>query len=294
MSTRQKLENQEYIPKEWEHVDCPVCNSKQSKRYERFGNKWQYTYVLCLDCKTTYLSPRPKYDDQFVYDAYEFYAEEDERFDLQGTNFFESENIGSQDELNEIITFDTERTAFLDVGCAMGKFLYLAKKSYPTCYGLEVSSKMADFVEQKLNIKVFRDKFAQLETDQKFSCIYISHVIEHIPNPNAWIEKAKSLLTPNGILVIAVPNMFSLSRKVKLFFKYIRLRKGKWEAWRTPDHLYEPTLAGMQKLFEMNHMKILSSSSYSRNNMIPNTFLGKLIHKKFYWGSNLRFIVKAN
>jgi hypothetical protein len=75
MSTKQKLENKAYIPKAWEDVACPICNSTDKQIYERFGNEWQYSYVLCHSCQLVYLSPRPKYDDEFISDAYEYYAD---------------------------------------------------------------------------------------------------------------------------------------------------------------------------------------------------------------------------
>ncbi len=50
------------------------CNSTNNRGYERFGNRWQYTYILCRSCNLVYQSTRPKYDSEFIRDAYEFYA----------------------------------------------------------------------------------------------------------------------------------------------------------------------------------------------------------------------------
>lgn len=292
MSTRQKLENKPYIPKEWETVNCPVCNSKHAKPYEKFGNTNQYLYVLCQSCELVYLSPRPKYDDDFVHDAYEFYAEGDDRFQTQSNEVIYVDQKNPEAELLEIKKFDKKASAILDVGCAMGTFVNVARKHYAKTFGLEVSKRMAEFVEKRLEIKVFADKFENLQTDQKFSCIYMSHVIEHIPDPHLWLQKAKTMLDKDGILVICVPNMFSLARRIKLFFKNLGLRKGNWEAWRTPDHLYEPTIPAFRKLFEMNGYEILHFSTYTRSEIVPTSFFGKIFHTQLHQGSNLRFYVK--
>ena len=55
-----------YIPKEWETPPCPFCGSAEYSVYERFGSAMQFTYVLCSHCGLVYLSPRPKYDQDFI------------------------------------------------------------------------------------------------------------------------------------------------------------------------------------------------------------------------------------
>jgi 2-polyprenyl-3-methyl-5-hydroxy-6-metoxy-1,4-benzoquinol methylase len=290
MATIQKLENKPYIPSNWESVNCPLCNSKKFKRYERFGDKWQYTYVLCEECKLVYQNPRPIYDDSFVHSAYDHYIFEIEsRIRRDRIKFYETEKVRFQSDIKTILEFDKKRTAFLDVGCDVGILLYSAKPFFKTVNGLEVSAASANIVKEMLNVDVFTDKFENVQPPIKYSCISMSHVIEHIPNPNEWLAKAKTILDDDGILVVSVPNMFSLARKVKLFFKNIGLHKGKWESWRTPDHLYEPTLESFQKFFKNNKFEILDSYSYSKKSKY---LFAKLIHRKLYWGSNLRFVVK--
>ena len=290
MATIQKLENKAYIPSSWESVNCPLCNSDQYKTYERFGDKWQYTYVLCKSCKLVYQNPRPIYNENFVHDAYDHYIFEIESMIRRDRiKFYETEKKRFQLDIKSMLEFDKKRSAFLDVGCDVGTLLYSAKPYYKSVYGLEVSIASANIVKEMLNVDVFADKFENVQPALKFSCISMSHVIEHIPNPNEWLAKTRSILEEDGILVISVPNMFSLSRIVKLFFKNIGLRKGKWESWRTPDHLFEPTLESFNLFFKNNKFDILDSYSYSKKSKY---FFDKLINRKLYWGSNLRFIVK--
>jgi 2-polyprenyl-3-methyl-5-hydroxy-6-metoxy-1,4-benzoquinol methylase len=290
MATSQKLENKSYIPSEWEYVSCPFCNSNQSKVYERFGDKWQYTYVLCNNCKLVYQNPRPIYDDNFVHDAYDNYIFEVESIiRADKTKYFETEKKKFESDIKSILEFDKKRTAFLDVGCNIGVLLYSAKPYFQSLYGLEISVKTANLVKELLNIEVFTCKFEQIQTLVRFSCISMSHVIEHIPNPNEWLDKAKNILDEEGILVVSVPNMFSLSRKFKLFLKRVRLRKGKWESWRTPDHLFEPTLDSFTRYLKKNNLEILDCYSYSKTSRY---LFDNLINRKLFWGSNLRFIVR--
>ncbi len=251
----------------------------------------QYTYVLCKKCKLVYLNPRPLYNEAFVFDAYEFYAENDERYNITD-DFYNTKTTFEKQEAQEVCKYDERRTNLLDVGSAAGKFLFRAMPFYKKVTGLEVSSRMAELVKSRLNINVLTDKFENVTPNEKFSCINMSHVIEHYPFPHNWLQKAKTLLEDDGILVVSVPNMFSLDRLVKRFVKKIGLFKNAWESWRTPDHLFEPTINAMNYLFKSEGFKIIDYYTYSRKKMNINSFTGRIYHRYFRLGSNLKFIVK--
>ena len=294
MATLQKLENRVYEPHAWETVSCPICGSTSTKLWEKYGDRWQYTHNLCTDCKLVYCSPRPKYDKKFLHEAYEYYMDDSSAYnvDYQSKADYHYPNLKA--EIEEIRKFDKTGKTFLDVGCETGTILWMAKKYYAKIAGLEVSKKMAKFAEKNLECKIYTELFEKLKTAEKFSCIHMSHVLEHYPNPHVWLQKAKNLLTKDGILVIKVPNMFSPDRKFKVLLKKMGLRKGKWETWRTPDHLFEPTIPAMRRLFDMNGFKILSAYTYSRKNLVADTPWQKFLYHYLKIGNNLKFIVSPS
>lgn len=276
-----------YIPHDWEIVNCPFCDSNHSKLHEKFGPELQYTYVECSDCGLIYESPRPKYDEIFLSNAYDDY------YSFRPDYIYSESELNNWDkELHEILKFDKSRTAILDIGSCMGDFLNSAQKYYHKCVGIEVSENMANFTEEHLRLKVYVGSYLDINFDEKFSCVHLSHVIEHIPNPKDWILKTKEILDDYGILAISIPNMKSLDRRVKLFFKKIGLRKGIWkDNTRTPDHLFEPTLPSTIKFLTDNGFKILEYYTYSRKDMDASTLFGKIYNRRFKLGGNLRFFV---
>ncbi|MDR2010716.1 MAG: class I SAM-dependent methyltransferase [Bacteroidales bacterium] len=281
------MERKKYIPHEWETVSCPFCDSYKNKLHERFGCDLQFTYVKCEKCGLIYQSPRPKYDEVFLKAAYGEYFTYDEGYEYSEANLLQWDK-----ELKEILRFDKKRTAILDIGSCMGDFLKAAQKYYPICYGIEVSENMAKFTEKKLNTRIFSGDYTDFNPSEKFSCIHMSHVIEHIPNPKDWLSKSKEILDENGILVISVPNMLSMSRRFKLSLKRLGLVKGKWkENWRTPDHLFEPTIKSTIKFLNENGFDILEYYTYSRKDPDVSTLSGKILNRKLKTGSNLRFFV---
>ena len=285
-----------YQPREWETVACPFCGSASASLYEKFGSQLQFTYVICNECKLVYQSPRPKYNQEFIDAAYASYYQFTESLDLKSNpDVPESGVTMFKKEVENLLKFDKKRTAVLDIGSGMGTFLVAAKPHYQEAVGLDVSAQMAAFVERQLGVKVFLAQFDEFNYHKKFSLIHMSHVIEHIPNPKAWLHKARQMLEPGGILVINVPNKFSIGFRTQHLFYKLKLKKQFSGAWadpsRTPDHLFEPTVPSMLRFLKENNYEVLDYFSYSRKDPVSNSSLvSKFTNRMLHIGSNLSFI----
>lgn len=287
-----------YVPQSWETINCPVCNSGKHKVYERFGSELQYTYVKCDNCGMIYQSPRPKYDQHFIDAAYASYYQYAENLQLNDLTEIRESSVGMfKKEIEHVSRYDKKKTAVLDIGSGMGTFLFAAKPIYKEAIGLDVSAQMASFVEKHLGVKVFVQQFEQFTYPRKFSLIHMSHVIEHVPDPNLWLIKAKEMLDEDGILVINVPNKFSLSFRMQHLFYKLKLKKQFSSSWsdptRTPDHLFEPTIRSMKYLLDKNNYEVLEYYTYSRKDPASNSsFKSKLFNRWLKVGSNLAFITR--
>lgn len=68
-----------------------------------------------------------------------------------------------------------------------------------------------------------------LEEEERFDLVTLWHVLEHLPDPVAALERARALLRPGGRLMLAVPNWQSA----------LRPRVGSaWWALEVPRHLW--------------------------------------------------------
>jgi len=287
---------QPYIPKSWETVPCPFCGSAEFTLYEKYGSELQYAYVLCKNCRLVYQSTRPAYDQHFIDAAYADYyqyaenikPEDFENIPHSGVKMFKK-------EIEQILRYDKKRTRALDIGSGMGTFLHAAKPYYKEVMGLDVSKKMAEFIKQNLGINIILQQFEDFTYPEKFSMIHMSHVMEHIPNPNEWLQQAKKILDESGILVINVPNKFSLGFRLQHLYVKLGLKKQFSNLWddplRTPDHLFEPTVPSMLYLLEKNGYEVLEHYSYSRRDPVSNqSVLSKFMNRYLKVGSNLAFI----
>ncbi len=153
---RKEVNKLPYEPKEWETVPCPMCQSADASLYEKIGDKLQYTYVVCNNCRLVYQSPRPVYNNDFVQAAYGEYYAYDPEYSFDG--YEETSDYKAWDDsVREITEFDTVRSAILDVGACMGEFLYPAKKYYrmeSNLYFLTLSNP-SKFYHKTLKISIF-------------------------------------------------------------------------------------------------------------------------------------------
>lgn len=286
-----------YIPKEWETVNCPVCHSDKYSEYEKFGNALQYTYVKCSKCSLIFTNPRPKYDQDYIDCCYSSYYQYAENLTVEDLNSVRESSLQTfKEEIEHISKYDKHKKSVLDIGSATGTFLLAAENYYPERIGLDVSEQMAAFVEKNIGVKVYIKQFDEFE-HEKFSLIHMSHVIEHIPNPNAWVVKASELLVDEGILVINVPNKFGLSYRLQHLFYKLKLKKQFSSSWndpaRTPDHLYEPTIESFKYLLSKSDFEILDYYTYSRKDPTSNNgLISKLMNRKLHLGSNITFITR--
>jgi SAM-dependent methyltransferase len=287
-----------YVPLAWEEVPCPFCGSDDASLYERFGSALQYTYVLCRRCRLVYSSPRPRYDAHFVEAAYASYYQLTDTVALGPDTLVRESSVPMfREEVAHLVQFDARRSAVLDVGSGMGTFLFAAKPLYEEAVGLDVSPRMAAFVEAQLGVRVHLDRFEDFVHPRKFSLIHMSHVLEHVPDPNRWLRKAASLLDDGGILAVNVPNKFSAGARVQHLAYRLRLKRQFQRGWsdpaRTPDHLFEPTLPSMRFLLARNGYEILDHHSYSRRDPASRrTPLARLVHRGLKVGSNLAFVAR--
>jgi SAM-dependent methyltransferase len=282
-----------YEPAAWEDVPCPFCGSRERRLYEKFGWKLRFTWVTCLGCGLIYQAPRPRYDSEFVETAYGDYVSLSE---VSGASEEQKRKWLSAFEpvVAEMRGFDTRGSAILDVGSCMGLFLRAAKPHWKKAMGVEISGKMRAYVERDLGVEVFGEPFETLSTGERFSCIHMSHVLEHVPDPSAWLRKARELLVEDGLLVIAVPHILSLEQRFKLLLKKMGLRKGGWaRASKTPDHLFEPPIPVMRRFIEAHGFDVVSCYTYSRTDETSARPFNRLYRRRLLLGSNTRFYARV-
>lgn len=87
---------------------------------------------------------------------------------------------------------------WLDLGCGDGSLVQILRELGIKALG----------VDEKQGVKI--EKF---ETEEKFDVVSLIHVLEHVSKPGRVLELTMKWLKPNGLLVVEVPLVGSLSER---------------------------------------------------------------------------------
>jgi 2-polyprenyl-3-methyl-5-hydroxy-6-metoxy-1,4-benzoquinol methylase len=118
----------------------------------------------------------------------------------------------------------TSSGKLLEVGCARGDFLSVAKKAFDV-FGVEPNPELA--AESSRIAPLFEDIVERLPW-KDFDVVASFHVIEHVDSPRSFIGAMAERLKPGGLLVIETPNIASLP---------FRLMKSRWRQF-IPEHYF--------------------------------------------------------
>lgn len=190
---QRKLDSSDYEVLEY----CPWCNSPS---YKKWGQPIRgFQSAKCKDCGLIYVKNR-------LYDVglQKYYTGHLTKRRAVNTVLNEQRKLMYEIEFKLIDKY-ARRTNVLDVGCSGGYFLDVFHNQGYECFGVELDKTAAN--EAKKTYHVWCGKFDALEIDKKFDLIVFRGVIEHIPYPKTYLDKAISLLSNYGLIyVTATPN----------------------------------------------------------------------------------------
>ena len=130
----------------------------------------------------------------------------------------------------------------LEVGCARGDFLSVARDSFDV-FGVEPNPSLADDAEKVAPI--YRDVIETLPW-REFDVITSFHVIEHVDSPKRFVAAMADRLKPGGLLVLETPDIDSLP---------FRLMKTRWRQF-IPEHYFFFDASSMTKLLSENGFRV--------------------------------------
>jgi 2-polyprenyl-3-methyl-5-hydroxy-6-metoxy-1,4-benzoquinol methylase len=227
--------------------DCPVCGSDEA---ETCLQKGELRLVRCRQCTMIYANPVPA---EFASGDY---------YDRAGGDYYLSPAKLESDYAT--VRFERELRLFrkhcqggavLDVGCSSGAFLFQLNQHCPGRYqvlGNDASGPALDYAESR-GVAVVRGNF--LEQDfggRQFDAVTFWAVLEHLAAPRQFLAKAGSLLKPDGLCFVLVPNMKSLAaRSLGARYRYLY-----------PQHLNYFTKATLARLVEAGFSVIEFGSTH--------------------------------
>ncbi len=230
--------------------ECPICKEtsfekhlKVKDRFNTLSDNSYFTLVKC-DCKFVFLNPRPNIDN-----ISKFYP--NEGYNPHSDN--ESTIIDSLYKIVQKFAFRWKRKVIqtniktgnlLDIGGGRGEFCeYMEENGFKTT--------LYDTSLHAIHQSNCTSKTIELQSiNKQFNVITLWHSLEHVHDLANLFNHIKRLLTPGGILLIAVPNIEAFDQDIF---------KEKWIAYDAPRHLHHFSNDSLSKLLNKNDIKITKS-----------------------------------
>ncbi len=271
--------NQDWPVSELEQVDeCPYCGAKErTLSYQNlqdlnfFCAPGKWSFWSCNACEALYLNPRPT--EASIGRAYSKYVTHSHNNGVLNTiknecySHWLNLNIKPRlyiplmfskwfDLFKGIITIPFginelskhPKGSLLDVGCGSGNMLYLAKQFGWAVKGVEIDAKAVE-VARSRGVEVIHGNYKILaDLNERYDCVYSSHVLEHVHNPREMLSLITRVLKPNGLLMLSLPNAACDSR--------MRFKEN-WFDLDPPRHLAIPTLKQIKVMLNASGFEVI-------------------------------------
>jgi len=156
----------------------------------------------------------------------------------------------------KIASLNPSARSVLDVGSGRGWTLFFLKKyfNYETAVGTQLAVNAYRFSKEKLKLEIYNQDLLEISFEKKFDIVSSLHVLEHVNEPERYLEKIREILNQRGWLFIEVPNYQAWSR---------RLVKRRWLALDLKHHLFFFTPASLSALLEKYGFQIKKIRTFS-------------------------------
>jgi len=186
---------------------CPACGSKnleampggESVHLRAFDQDVQTALAACLDCGHLFQS-QPL--DQPSLMAYYAASAQRRTRDLEPIDH----EVFQQQIRFVAAGLDTPPDRVLEIGADTGTFLDAVAPTWPTCQTFfdeaneEACRILADTPHQDIR------SIPEANRKGHFDVVVLRHILEHIPEPAAWLKWLTQGLSPRGVLFIEVPD----------------------------------------------------------------------------------------
>ena len=226
---------------------CPVCGGPRfavlavAFDYELLtcANPWRF--VRCADCAHVRLHPRPAVSTLPVIYPPTYYSYNYET-GIHPVAVKAKAMLDRRKLRGILAALPRPPRSYCDVGCGSGRFLrQMAGLGVPRerVHGLELDAAVLRPLADE-GYRVFAERVEECRgiADGSLDLVTMFHVIEHVADPGAVVERVAGWLAPGGIFAVETPNVDSLD--ARLFARTY------WGGYHVPRHwnLFRPeTLA---------------------------------------------------
>ena len=94
----------------------------------------------------------------------------------------------------------------LDVGCGSGRLSKALREKGYSVVAIDSDWKAVNITKKK-GIRAYVSDINDWKSDDKFDCIILGDVLEHIEDDKSAMRKVHAMLKPNGCIIVNVPSL---------------------------------------------------------------------------------------
>ena len=234
---------------------CHLCHSSRIRSY--FRDESERSIFICEDCGIQFMNPQ--YSMAYLNEYYSQYTPADTpEDDLRILNAWRP--------IIELFEhFTGSKGTLLDVGCGSGHSLQAAVEKGWAATGYEIDPELARRVAGKLGVDVHSGDFTQIGwKPAAYDVVSLSHVIEHLKNPIPYFETIRATLKADGVLYLALPNIYSFSSRGKFFLEKLGLkRKNIGRYYDTDHHLFYYGPRSVRRFLHANGFDVVDMCNHN-------------------------------
>lgn len=216
---------------------CPLCQSEKINSSISLSDysisKQDFEIWQCTNCSFLFTQNIPSEESAGSYYASDDYiSHSDTQKGMVNRLYHLARKIMLNKKYRLIKKINSGKT-ILDIGCGTGYFLnYMKSKKYSTL-GIEVNENARAFGQQNFELNILSPNLLLNDKmNDRFKIITLWHVLEHLYNPDIYIQKIKNMLENDGVLILALPNPDSFDAS---YYKEY------WAGYDVPRHLWHFT-----------------------------------------------------
>jgi 2-polyprenyl-3-methyl-5-hydroxy-6-metoxy-1,4-benzoquinol methylase len=201
--------------------NCPVCKKKGHPMFVRPDG---LCVRRCNQCDTFFISPSPTHTQlSKFYSGYDKHHRNAKQVNgAQLRKLYLRTNPNSDYRYQVLMSLmKMQGKRVLDVGFGRGFFLYFLKQLGAQVTGIELDDSTIQYAREDLEIEdIIKTDMLKINVREKFDVILFMDLIEHVLEPLQYLNKAKMLLNPGGIIAIFTPNAsFALQEPNPILFR---------------------------------------------------------------------------
>lgn len=184
-------------------AECRLCGSSRARLRVRLDG---YSVLRCLDCGAVFSDADPAllarlYDEDYFSKAFAPYF---------AALFGDADDAPLRAHFERYVDALERRMPagrLLDIGCAAGLFLDVARGRGWEVEGVEISEHAAAVARERRGLTVAVGDVMDVSLPAPtFDAVTMLDVLEHVADPGALLERVRALLRPGGLLMLVLPN----------------------------------------------------------------------------------------